>query len=349
LAGPTVSVLIPAYNAEPYIREALQSVLSQSLADFEVVVVDDASSDATVSTVSSVGDDRVRLVCNPRNLGAVSTMNRGLAECRGRLIARLDADDYCLPGRFERQVRFLRENPDTLMVGSAGLDLVGETLSRPNVEPEPDPVVLRWLFHIVNPIGHSSMMFRRDAVDRLGEYLREDFTYAADFDFSHRLLALGPVAMVPEHLVVYRRVEQSMSRSGSDRVVRHVSAVLQQLYRGQLGTEADAAAQAVASHIMGGQPIRSDRQFAFLGAAVDRLAQTFMQEHRVTDRQRARIVARTAELWWRVVTGSLRAGALQAAVQGFRCFRYHRQSIPPATRLARAALRGLASNIGLVA
>lgn len=345
-AAPLLSVLIPAYNAQPYIGQALQSVLSQSFADFEIVVVDDASTDATAEIASSVGDSRLRLFRNPKNLGVVGARNRGLAECRGQFIANLDADDYCLPHRFERQVRFLCKNPNTLMVGASGYILAGQKLSSSALRPEPDPIVLRWLFHVTNPIGNSSMMFHRGAAEKLGSFLREDLKYAEDFDFSHRLLVLGPIAMLADPLVVYRRVEHGVSRRNSDMVTKRVAAVLSRQYREALGTAADAAAEAVASHIMANRPMRSDAQFTFLGTVLDSLAEAFLRQHHVTSQQHERILARTAELWWRVVTGSLRAGAVSAATRGFRSFRHYDRSVPPTLQIGKSALRGLAAKCG---
>ncbi len=108
---PAVSVLVPAYNAERYILQSVQSILAQTIEDFELIVVNDASTDRTLDILSAIHDRRLRVLTNDRNLGVVGAGNRALDEASGRYIARLDADDLCLPTRFAKQVAFLEQKP----------------------------------------------------------------------------------------------------------------------------------------------------------------------------------------------------------------------------------------------
>ncbi|MGH7100235.1 MAG: glycosyltransferase family 2 protein, partial [Stellaceae bacterium] len=103
----TVSVLMPAFNASRFIRQSIASVLGQTFEDFELLVIDDGSTDDTVAMVEQMRDPRLRLLPNPRNLGIVASLNRGIAAARGRYVARFDSDDICRPNRFARQVEFL--------------------------------------------------------------------------------------------------------------------------------------------------------------------------------------------------------------------------------------------------
>src|SRR3972149_6665359 len=104
MAHSRVTVLMAVYNGLPYLRQAIESVLTQSFTSFELLVVDDASSDGSVACVRSFNDPRVRLVCNERNLRQTASLNRGLELARGEYIARLDQDDLCAPDRLEKQV-----------------------------------------------------------------------------------------------------------------------------------------------------------------------------------------------------------------------------------------------------
>src|SRR5258708_3960241 len=104
---PRISVLMPAYNAERFIRGSVNSVLAQTFKDFELIVVEDGSQDRTSSILATIRDDRLRVIHNERNLGIVESLNRAMATARGAYIARADADDFCLPTRFEKQYKFL--------------------------------------------------------------------------------------------------------------------------------------------------------------------------------------------------------------------------------------------------
>ena len=117
-AAACISVLMPAYNAERYILPSVLSVLAQTFEDFELLVVDDCSTDRTPDILSSIQDRRLRILRNQTNLGIVGSLNRAMAQARGGYIARIDADDYCLPTRFAKQKRYLDEHPDILLVGA---------------------------------------------------------------------------------------------------------------------------------------------------------------------------------------------------------------------------------------
>ena len=107
-----------AYNAELYILQSVQSVLAQTFEDFELLVINDGSTDRTLDILSGIADRRLRILNNPTNLGVVGSRNRGMAEAVGRYVALLDADDFCLPTRFAKQKAFLDQHPETTIVGA---------------------------------------------------------------------------------------------------------------------------------------------------------------------------------------------------------------------------------------
>lgn len=136
---PLVSVLMPAYNAERYIEQAIRSVMAQTVSDWELVVVDDASRDGTVPIVETLAreEPRIRLYRNPRNLGAARTRNRGLDLCRGQYVALLDCDDVWYPDKLEKQLLLARkENADIVYCGYAIVDEYGKKKWRDFLVPE---------------------------------------------------------------------------------------------------------------------------------------------------------------------------------------------------------------------
>ncbi|MGH7104842.1 MAG: glycosyltransferase family 2 protein [Acetobacteraceae bacterium] len=156
----TVSVLMPAFNASRFIRQSVASVLGQTFEDFELLVIDDGSTGDTVAILEQMRDPRLRVLPNPGNLGIVASLNRGIGNVRGRYVARLDSDDICRPTRFARQVEFLERNPGVLLVGARMNDLEHGYVRPPKTPAEPDPQVLRWLFHLGNPVGASRSRLR---------------------------------------------------------------------------------------------------------------------------------------------------------------------------------------------
>ncbi len=340
-APVTISVLLPAYNAESYILQSVQSVLGQTFEDFELVVVDDCSTDGTSGVLASITDPRLRVIRNSVNLGVVGTLNRAMSAARGRLIARTDADDYCLPKRFARQKAFLDEHPDILLVGTRMFNLEdGKVMQNPRVA-DTDPKVLRWQQHITNRVGHPSMMFRTEVVSRLGTYLREEFKYAEDFDFTHRVLRIGDVAVLPDQLMIYRLHGTNLTRRHRAEMVSKVVAVLAEAYAGLLGPDSGADAALVGRHLVSGIPVSNRAELAQVGTVLDRLLQAFIAANPFSSEQTAQAVAHAAAAWWGAVQTALRNGIVVPAGFGPARFQLAKHTRPPLHRLARSAVVGL--------
>ena len=197
---PKVSVFIPVYNRERYVAEAIGSVLAQSFRDFELLVVDDGSTDGTRAVVEAVPDRRVRLVCNGRNLGIPASRNRGLAEARGEYIALLDSDDWCYPDRLARQVAFLEAHPDYAEVGSWGRAMDEEGRPRAAIQYRPvapDDVKVEFLFRCA--VKNRSVMGRTAVLREYG--YREDYARCQDYDMHVRIARDWKVGNLPQILV----------------------------------------------------------------------------------------------------------------------------------------------------
>ena len=212
-----VSVVIPAYNGEAYIAASLSSVLSQTFADFEIVVVNDGSTDSTADIVSDFAarDSRVRQVAKP-NSGISDTLNLGLAKARGELIARLDADDIMLPDRLMRQVDQMSRHADMAICGTdfECIDSHGRVLSvvrpSPHDRAEYDRMVAR---RAALAFTHPTVMFRKALAESVGGYDRR-YEPVEDMMFFGQMLDKGGFAVViPEILNQYRMHSTSISRN----------------------------------------------------------------------------------------------------------------------------------------
>lgn len=339
--APGISVLMPTYNAERYVGEAIDSVLLQTLDDFELIVVDDSSTDGTANLLARVQDPRLRVLTNPVNLGLAKSLNQALAVARGRYIARIDHDDLCLPTRLAKQKELLDARTDVVLVASAMTQMVNGQL-RPSSAPiEPDSVVFGCLLYFLNPVGHSTMMFRAEAVQHLGVYMDESLECADDYDFTHRMARLGQIALLPERLVVYRLHSLSMTSTRREEMGTKTQAVLQRIYEPLLGADAHCAAALIARHLIAGSPIRDADVLRQVGTVFDQLLDALLVRFPLNPDQQARLIQHAAALWWRLLQTSMRAGAAVVAIQQQKAFRRSGSARPPLHRLARSILRGV--------
>jgi len=202
----TVTVLMAVRNGLPYVEEAVESVLRQTFQDFELVIVEDASTDGTRERLRTFTDPRIRLVCNDSQQGQTRSLNRGLELAQGRLVARIDADDICFPDRLETQVRFLDRNPKIAVVGSRwiGLSPSGKPLGTRGNTLSDDGSFLGRLLRGDCPLYHTTVMFRKEAVEQAGGY-DAAFKIGQDYDLWARMAARGLRAVVLETPLVFYR------------------------------------------------------------------------------------------------------------------------------------------------
>ena len=192
--NPKVTVLMPAYNAGKYIAESIQSIINQTYGNWELLIVNDGSTDNTVEVVNSFNDPRIRLLNNPENLRLIKTLNRGLEEAKGEYIARLDSDDNATPNRLQLQVDALDADPDLALVGGRSnvINAQGKLITRGEDAFLPSSSeAIRFALMFFNPFRHSAVTFRRDVVRSLGGYpLKmqnvEDFGLWCQLTRNHR-------------------------------------------------------------------------------------------------------------------------------------------------------------------
>ena len=244
MTPPTVSVLMAVYNGEAFLRETVESVLAQTSADFEFVIVDDASTDGTAAILDAFEDQRLVRLRNDRNLHLHPSLRRGLEVCRGRYVARIDADDLCEPSRLAEQVAFL--DGQSGLAGCATwtteIDAAGGVIGSFDTPGHPDFV--RWAMTVKSVLYHPTLMLRRDVLLAAGSYANEPHKSPADdYQMLTHLLAAGhDLAVLERPLVRYRRTPGNMSnahagaqRAFGDRFCRDYVAAL-------LGRPVDLAA-----------------------------------------------------------------------------------------------------------
>ena len=200
---PKLTVLMPVFNAEEYIGEAIQSVLEQSYPDFELMIIDDGSTDSSRLIIDSYKDDRLRVIKQPHQ-GVAIALNHGLEEAKGEYTARFDADDICLPGRFEKQVRFLDDNPGYIIVGCNAIyiDEKGHYLFDYYCRAHEHEEIMKSLYSYC-PFIHSGVMYRTKVVISGGGYSPDAHNFE-DYLLWIQLSEFGRFANLPEQLIKVR-------------------------------------------------------------------------------------------------------------------------------------------------
>jgi len=339
--GPRVSVVTPAYNAAPYLSQAIESILGQTFTNFELIVVDDASTDATAAILASYRDPRLRVVRNEQNLGIVRTRNRGMSMARGELISPFDADDISLPNRLSKQVAFLDQHPEIVLVGTATRYLENGDIRPGKHVHNTAPVMLRWLMYVDNPLGHSTLMYRGRTVAALHQLMDVEFQYAEDFEFCHRLIGEGEVGFLDEPLVLYRRHPGAVSVKHEAAMLDYSLRVLERAYRVWFGDGAGAAAAIVNHCLFARRPPANAAALTQIGDVLTRLAHGFLETYPTTPDERAAILSHAGALWWGVVRAGMRSGRIRTLLAPPPDIaRTSRTSFPP-TEAALSAASGL--------
>lgn len=220
--APAVSVVMPVYNGERFVAEAIGSVLAQTFRDFECIVVDDGSRDGTARLLAeaTAKDPRVRVLSHQQNVGFRRALNSGCDIARGEFVARLDADDVCLPQRFERQVAYLKAHPDVAVVGS-WVQLVDDRGVRGRVQRYPtQPAMVSWSMLFFNSLAHPSVMIRRSALQAAGGFPDGCEGGTEDYALFLQLSRTTRLANLSEVLLLYRMWPGSMSKTSWERQER---------------------------------------------------------------------------------------------------------------------------------
>ncbi|MBP0621451.1 glycosyltransferase family 2 protein [Cupriavidus consociatus] len=214
MTTPLISVVLPVYNGAGDVEKAVDSILTQTFTDYELIIINDGSKDDSASVLESLRDPRIRLY-HQDNMGLAGTLNRGIDLARGRYIARQDQDDLSHPERFARQVEFLENNPEHGLLGTAAQIWVGDTPTERAHDHPTEHGALSFELLFNNPFVHSSIMMRKATVEAVGGYTTDAARQPPeDYELWSRMARRGRVANLAERLLIYREVPASMSRTG---------------------------------------------------------------------------------------------------------------------------------------
>lgn len=209
-ASPRVTILMPVYNGCPYLGAAIESMLGQTFTDFELLIVDDASTDDSRKVAAGFADPRIRLLANERNLGLIGTLNVGLRAARGEYVARMDQDDWSLPQRLERQVAYLDDHAEVGALGT-GFQLMDAAGVRGiDVRFPASHASIRWSLAFFSPVAHPTVMMRRQLVAAVGGY-SDAAVHCEDYDLWWRLSRVTRIANLQEVLLRLRKHDSSIT------------------------------------------------------------------------------------------------------------------------------------------
>lgn len=305
---PAISVVMAAYNGADLVGETIASLRAQTREDWELIVVDDRSTDDTLAMLRAIEDPRIAVIASEANQGPVHARNRAFASARGHYIAALDQDDLCTPDRFARQAAFLDANPQVALVASAALLLEdGKAAPWPG-DRHLSPAMIDWLLLTQNPLVWSTCMFRADAARALTPFTRPELRYAEDFDLYQRIRAFGPLARIDAPLLEYRCHPGGASQKYRSMMEASAANVLAGRYAAIFGSEAQPNAELVARHLMGREPVADLETFARLGRILGDVHTHFIDRVPLDAQARIEVDGEYARLWWLLARPALRQG-----------------------------------------
>ena len=220
--APAVTILMAVYNGEDYLRLAIDSILSQTFKEFELLVIEDGSTDSSPRILASYDDTRIRVLHNERNIGLTASLNVGIREAHGEFIARMDADDICAPDRLEKQVHTMRAAQELVLLGSSYrlIDSDGNSI-RTKIKAW-DDFQVRWVALFRTPVEHSSAIIRRSVLLENKLFYDEQYRSAQDYDFWLRLLEYGRGSILRDILLDYRMHGKNITSSPSTNQMSNV-------------------------------------------------------------------------------------------------------------------------------
>jgi glycosyltransferase involved in cell wall biosynthesis len=226
-----ISVVMSVYNGEAYLREAIESILTQTHHDYEFIIINDGSTDNSERIISAFKDPRIVSLKNEKNIGLIASLNRGLVQAKGKYIARIDADDVAIKDRLEKQFIFMEEHPGVVALGSDYYLLINETLRY--IKNEGDSDYLKSLLLFTPCFCHPTVMMR-NIFSRSGIVYDANFVHAEDYKLWTELAFLGKFGNVPQPLLKYRSHQSQVSNKNAGTQLQ-ISAEIRKEYLRKLG------------------------------------------------------------------------------------------------------------------
>lgn len=229
---PKISVIMSVYNGEDYLSEAIQSVLNQTFKDFELIVINDCSTDSTAEILNQFAnkDNRVKVHTNQENLRLPSSLNKALSLSTGKYVARMDADDICLPNRLEKQYDFMENNPNIALSSCRFMTLKNGVVSSGGCGGKNDNDSIKALLLVTNPILHPGIIAKAEVIKQLG--YDKNFTCTEDMELWTRFVIAGyEVEILPEYLMLYRLHDKQITETTLEKQHKEVVSIQKKYYK----------------------------------------------------------------------------------------------------------------------
>ena len=212
---PLVSVIMPVFNAEEFVEQAIASILAQSYKKLEFLIIDDGSQDSTVEKIIQFKDSRIRLLTNERSLGIAASLNKGIIESKGKYIARMDADDISLKNRIEKQFDFMENNPQIGILGTGYYEINKQGERKKAYIYPNDDMEIKWKL-LMGPIfPHPTVMFRKDVLIAFNINYNINYSATQDYELWSRLIHYTDGTNLPIPLLEYRHHYESFSETNT--------------------------------------------------------------------------------------------------------------------------------------
>ena len=279
------------YNNERYIKEAIESILHQTYQLFEIIITNDGSTDNSLGIIESFNDNRIRILKNEKNIGLAASLNNGLVQCKGKYIARFDADDKMNSKRLERQLDFLQNNPTIDIVGShlLWIDGNGDVLRKWNHWPIGIDQNIFFIITGNNPVGHPAVLIRKNILDNLGGY-NTTFKTSQDIDLWFRLyLAGGLTDNIDEYLTFYRIHSKQTSALLKDQQIDDHRLAFISFYKSLINVELDSASIIQYLNILSSKERLDQDNMDSILRFFFTLLNTLMSVHNLSKKSRRRI------------------------------------------------------------
>lgn len=233
---PLVSVVMPVYNAEKYVSDAIESILQQTFTDFELIVINDGSTDNSAKILKNYADqdNRIRFINHRKNKGLIGVLNEGLDICCGKYIARMDSDDISMPQRFEAQVAYMDAHPECGVL-SVGFQMFGDS---DKIVIHPAHVGIVDFMHGCL-VAHPGVMMRKSVLDMYGFRYDKNYKYAEDYDLWSRMACVTQIHNLPDVLLQYRWHKSNVSVLHSAEQTRCTEAIRENIANVLFGSETD--------------------------------------------------------------------------------------------------------------
>lgn len=232
---PLISVIMSVYNGETYLAEAVESVINQTFANFELIVINDCSSDSTGSILAELSskDSRIKVHTNEVNLRLPASLNKAISLCQGKYVARMDADDICLPDRLEKQYQFMEEHPDVALSSCRFMTVKNGVYASGGAGGRCDNDALRAMLLVANPILHPGVIAKAEVMKQL--CYDETLTCTEDLELWTRIVMANlKIQILPECLMIYRLHDKQITSTTLDRQHTEVLKIQETYYRSLL-------------------------------------------------------------------------------------------------------------------